>query len=115
MNVKIYHNPRCSKSRQTLGLLNEKNIQPEIVEYLKTQLQIKELSAIRVSLGVAVRDMMRTNESIYKELGLAEPSVTDAQLFQAIVENPVLLQRPIVMANKKAAIGRPPENVLDIL
>ena len=114
MSVVIYHNPRCSKSRQTLALLEEKNIQPEIVKYLKTPPSIDELKTLMVQLGVSeVRDMMRTKEDIYKELELK--SADDETLFKAMVENPKLIERPIVVANGKAKHGRPPEQVLDIL
>ncbi|AIW14732.1 arsenate reductase (glutaredoxin) [Vibrio tubiashii] len=114
MSVVIYHNPRCSKSRQTLALLEEKNIQPEIVKYLETPPSIDELKTLMVQLGVSeVRDMMRTKEDIYKELELK--SADDETLFKAMVENPKLIERPIVVANGKAKHGRPPEQVLDIL
>ncbi len=114
MSVVIYHNPRCSKSRQTLALLEEKNIQPEIVKYLDTPPSIDELKTLMVQLGVSeVRDMMRTKEDIYKELELK--SADDETLFKAMVENPKLIERPIVVANGKAKHGRPPEQVLDIL
>lgn len=112
MTVKIYHNPRCSKSRQTLALLTERGETPEIIEYLKdspTEAGIRELAKM---LGVSsVREMMRTGESIYKELNLG--SVTDEnKLIRAMVESPKLLERPIVTKDGKAAIGRPPESVL---
>lgn len=115
MSLKIYHNPRCSKSRQTLALLIERGENPEIIEYLKqapTPAEIRELAKL---LGVAsVRDIMRTGEAIYKELNLK--SVQDeAALVQAIADNPKLLERPIVVKNGKAAIGRPPENILALL
>ncbi|MCG9581837.1 arsenate reductase (glutaredoxin) [Vibrio tubiashii] len=114
MSVVIYHNPRCSKSRQTLALLEEKNIQPQIVKYLETPPSIDELKTLMVQLGVSeVRDMMRTKEDIYKELELK--SADDETLFKAMVENPKLIERPIVVANGKAKHGRPPEQVLDIL
>ncbi|MCG9577790.1 arsenate reductase (glutaredoxin) [Vibrio tubiashii] len=114
MSVVIYHNPRCSKSRQTLALLEENNVQPEVVKYLETPPSIDELKTLMVQLGVSeVRDMMRTKEDIYKELELK--SADDETLFKAMVENPKLIERPIVVANGKAKHGRPPEQVLDIL
>lgn len=114
MSVVIYHNPRCSKSRQTLALLEENNIQPQVVKYLETPPSIDELKTLMVQLGVSeVRDMMRTKEDIYKELELK--SADDETLFKAMVENPKLIERPIVVANGKAKHGRPPEQVLDIL
>lgn len=115
MSVKIYHNPRCSKSRQTLALLEEKGIKPEIVEYLKTPPSQEELSDILNMLGMAPRDLMRRKEAPYKEQGLDDPAKSDDALIAAMHDTPVLIERPIVVANGKAAIGRPPEQVLDIL
>ncbi|MCL1144606.1 arsenate reductase (glutaredoxin) [Shewanella marinintestina] len=114
-NVSIYHNPRCSKSRQTLALLEENNCSIEVIEYLKTPLSTAVLEDILSKLNVEPRAMMRTKEAEYKEQGLAEPSLTTAQLIQAMVDTPKLIERPIVLANNKAAIGRPPESVLAIL
>ncbi|MGY3570416.1 arsenate reductase (glutaredoxin) [Vibrio paucivorans] len=114
MSVVIYHNPKCSKSRQTLALLEEKGITPEIIKYLDTPLNVAQLKTIFGQLELdAVRGMMRTKEAIYKELNLAVAS--DEELFQAMAENPKLVERPIVIANGKAKHGRPPEQVLDIL
>ncbi len=114
MSVVIYHNPRCSKSRQTLALLEEQNIQPEIIKYLDTPPSIEELKTLKDQLDLSeVRDMMRTKEDIYKELELQ--SVDDETLFKAMAENPKLIERPIVVANGKAKHGRPPEQVLEIL
>lgn len=115
MSVKIYHNPRCSKSRQTLALLEEKGISPEIVEYLKTPPSAKELSEVLGLLGMEPRDLMRKKEDPYKEQGLADESKGRDELIAAMVATPALIERPIVVANGKAAIGRPPETVLDIL
>ncbi|MCC2523333.1 arsenate reductase (glutaredoxin) [Vibrio coralliilyticus] len=114
MSVVIYHNPRCSKSRQTLALLEEKNIQPEIIKYLDTPPSVAELKSLFTQLKLDnVRDMMRTKEDIYKELNLAD--ATDEQLFEAMAANPKLIERPIVVSNGQAKHGRPPEQVLDIL
>lgn len=114
MSVTIYHNARCSKSRQTLALLQEKGIEPEIVAYLDTPLSADTIKALQSQLGYdSPRQMMRTKEDIYKALKLAD--ATDEQLIQAMVDNPKLIERPIVVANGKAAMGRPPENVLTIL
>ncbi|NOH72135.1 arsenate reductase (glutaredoxin) [Vibrio pectenicida] len=114
MSVVIYHNPRCSKSRQTLALLEEKNIQPEIVKYLESPLSIPELKTLYSQLNLPdVRAMMRIKEDIYKELNLA--NVSDEQLFEAMSKNPKLIERPIVVKNGQAKHGRPPEQVLDIL
>ncbi|MFC5078413.1 Arsenate reductase [Vibrio thalassae] len=116
MSVTIFHNPRCSKSRQTLALLEEKGIQPEVVNYLNTPPTVEKLKEIFGQLELeSVRAMMRTKEDIYKELQLADPALTDEQLFQAMSDHPKLIERPIVVSNGKAKHGRPPEQVLDIL
>ncbi len=108
----IYHNPRCSKSRQTLALLREKDIEPQVIEYLKTAPNAHDLKAISKKLGLSAADMARTNEAVFSELGLADPSTSETQIFDAIAANPILLERPIVVLGDKAVIGRPPENVL---
>ena len=115
MSVTIYHNPKCSKSRQTLELLREQGITPDIVEYLKSPPTSEQLQEILSQLGFAPRDLMRKKEDIYSESALDNPSLTDAELIDFMVKNPILIERPIVIANGKAAIGRPPENVLEIL
>jgi len=114
-HVSIIHNPRCSKSRQTLSLLEEHNCEIQVVEYLKSPLKSGEIEGLLVKLGLTAREIMRTKETEYKEQNLADPSLSEAQLIEAIVKTPKLLERPIVLANDKAAIGRPPENVLAIL
>lgn len=111
----IFHNPRCSKSRQTLALLEEHNIQPEIIEYLKIPPTTDQLKEILIMLAMEPRALLRKGEVIYKELGLADKSLNNEQLIQAMCENPKLIERPIVINNNKAKIGRPPEAVLDIL
>ncbi len=113
--VTIYHNPRCSKSRQTLQLLEEQNIKPTIVEYLKTPLSVAQLNDLLKKLGISARDLLRTSEQDYKDRNLNNPDLTEEDLLQAMVEAPKLMQRPIVENGSKAAIGRPPESVLDIL
>ena len=113
MAVRIYHNPRCSKSRQTLELLKAKGIVPEVVEYLKTPLDASALKALNAKLGVSVRAMMRTKEAPYKDLGLA--TADDTALLAATAAHPILLERPIVENGPKAAIGRPPEAVEAVL
>jgi len=115
LSIKIYHNPRCSKSRQTLQLLEEKGVNPEIVEYLKAAPSKEELETVLSLLNLAPRDLMRKGEAVYKEQSLADESLSSDQLVAAMLENPILIERPIVLANGKAAIGRPPESVLDIL
>ncbi|OUR67322.1 arsenate reductase (glutaredoxin) [Cycloclasticus sp. 46_83_sub15_T18] len=115
MSIKIFHNPRCSKSRQTLQLLADNNVQAEIIEYLKKAPSKTELESILSLLGLSPRQLMRKGEAIYKELNLADESLSDEQLLDAMLSNPILIERPIVLANGKAAIGRPPESVLDII
>jgi len=116
MTVKIYHNPRCSKSRETLKLLQAQGIEPEIIEYLKTPPSAGELADILDKLGLDdPRELMRKKEKEYKENNLDDASLSREQLIAAMVEFPRLIERPIVLANNKAAIGRPPENVLAIL
>ncbi|MCP4273928.1 MAG: arsenate reductase (glutaredoxin) [Gammaproteobacteria bacterium] len=111
----IYHNPRCSKSRQTLQILQDNNQQPEIVHYLKTPLDKQQLQQLIRLLDCSVRDIIRTSEAEYKDNNLADASLSDQQLLDAIVETPKLMQRPIVVNGTKAAIGRPPESVLNII
>lgn len=115
MNIKIYHNPRCSKSRQTLALLEENGYEPTVVEYLKTPPNEKELKDILKMLGISAREIMRIKEAEYKDNGLNDETLSEKDLINAMIEFPKLIERPIVVANKKAAIGRPPESVLDIL
>lgn len=111
----IYHNPRCSKSRQTLALIEENNVTPEIVEYLKTPLSADELKSIVSKLGVSVRDIIRNKESEYKENGLNDESLSDDAIYQVLANTPKLVERPIVVSGNNAVIGRPPENVLTLL
>ena len=115
MTVTIYHNPRCSKSRQTLELLRRQGLEPAIIEYLKTPPDRDELSGILTLLGLPPRELMRKKEEAYKANGLDAGDLSDDQLLDALLEHPVLMERPVVLANGKAAIGRPPENVLEIL
>ncbi|MEH0832263.1 arsenate reductase (glutaredoxin) [Pectobacterium cacticida] len=115
-SVTIYHNPRCSKSRETLALLQERNITPNIVLYLDTPPDAATLAQLVRQLGFSsARQLMRTKEEVYRQLALSAPSLTEAQLIQAMVNNPKLIERPIVVAGGQARIGRPPEQVLDIL
>lgn len=114
-DVSIYHNPRCSKSRQTLALLDEQGITPEIVEYLKSPPTTDVLTGILKQLDMTARQLLRKGEAIYKELNLSDISLTDEQLIQAMCDNPKLIERPIVIKNGKAKLGRPPESVLEIL
>ena len=115
MRVTIYHNPRCSKSRQTLELLRGRGVEPRIVEYLKEPPDTRRLDEILTQLGLEPRDLMRRKEAAYQELGLDDPGLSRAALIQAMAEHPILIERPIVVNGAKAALGRPPESVLDIL
>jgi len=115
MSVTIYHNPRCTKSRLTLTLLEEKGVALKVVHYLDNPPSESELKAILDKLGMAPRELMRKAEEPYKDLQLDEPDRNEAALIKAMVENPILIERPIVVNGAKAAIGRPPEAVLDIL
>lgn len=113
-DVKIYHNPRCSKSRQTLQLLQDHGIAVEVIEYLKTPLTAAQLEQLATQLGCSsARDFMRTKEDIYKELGLAQVD-DEAQLFARMAAHPKLMERPIVVTANGAKIGRPPEAVLSL-
>ena len=115
MTVTIYHNPRCSKSRQTLALLEERGISPHVVDYLKTPPSAAELKTILKPLRLSPRDLMRKGEPRYAELGLKDRDLDDDALIALMVANPILIERPIVVSGGKAAIGRPPESVLEIL
>lgn len=115
MNVLIYHNPHCSKSRATLALLRERGIEPEVIEYLTTPPSAAQIETILRQLGMAPRDLLRTGEAAYKELGLGDTKKSDKAIVKAMAENPVLIERPIVIANGRAALGRPPENALNVL
>jgi len=114
-NITIYHNPRCSKSRQTLALLEEQGITPSIVKYLETPPSAAQLQAILTLLAFEPRQLMRVKEAEYKALGLDDESLSNDELIAAMIATPKLIERPIVLANGKAAVGRPPENVLAIL
>jgi len=115
MSVTIYHNPRCSKSRQTLALLEEKGIEPDVVLYLETPPDETELDRLLTMLGMEPRDLMRVKEPEYAEQNLADESLSRADLIRAMVRTPKLIERPIVVNGGKAALGRPPEAVLEIL
>ncbi len=115
MAVKIYHNPRCTKSRQTLQLLKDRGIEPEVIEYLKIPPSADELADILDKLGIEPRVLMRKQEAEYKASGLDNSALDEQSLINGMVNHPILIERPIVLANGKAAIGRPPENVLGIL
>jgi arsenate reductase len=114
-NITIWHNPRCSKSRQTLQLIRDRGIEPTIVEYLKTPPSRAELSGVLRALKITPRELMRRKEALYAELSLDDDSLTDAGLVGAMLENPVLIERPVVLRGERAIIGRPPENVIALL
>ncbi len=115
-SVTIYYNPRCSKSKATLELLEQNNINANIVEYMKEPPDIETLKHIIKLLGVSVRDIIRTHEQVYKDAGLDDNDLPEDELIEALSQCPTLLQRPIVIVdNQKAALGRPPENILEIL
>ena len=115
LKVQILHNPRCSKSRATLQLLQQAGIEPEVIEYLRTPPDADQLSSILDKLGLGPRELMRKGQSEYKAMGLDDTELSDEQLIAAMLEAPILIERPIVLANGKAALGRPPEAVLEIL
>ena len=114
MTLTIYHNPRCSKSRQTLALLQENGVEPRIVEYLKTPPDIATLAKLAAAVGGA-RAMLRKGEAEYAALKLDDPNKSDQALLKAMHEHPILIERPIVTDGKRAKIGRPPEAVLALL
>ncbi len=111
----IYHNPRCSKSRQTLALLEENGVTPDIVLYLETPPSARELKELLGKLGIEARALLRKGEEAYKSEGLADSGLDDDALVAAMVAHPKLIERPIVVCGERAVLGRPPENVLDLL
>ena len=113
--VVIYHNPKCSKSRETLQILQDNNIKPEIIDYLEDPPTTQKLKEIIAMLAVSARDLVRSGESEYKDAGLDDDRLSDNDIIEAICQNPVLLQRPIVISNNRAIIGRPPGRVLEII
>lgn len=115
MDLKIYHNPRCSKSRQTLEILQKGDKQPIIIEYLKSPPTHQELDSILRGLEMEPRELMRKREEPYKQLALDDPNLDRNQLINAMIENPILIERPIVVNGDQVVIGRPPEAVLGIL
>lgn len=114
MTVTIFHNPLCSKSRQTLALLEERGLKPEIIPYLNQPPTTDELKRIIAALGVSAHDLIRSSETEYTELGLSD-GTSDEALISAMASHPRLIQRPIVLVGQRARIGRPPEQVLEIL
>lgn len=114
-SVTIYHNPRCSKSRQTLQLICDSGVEPHVVEYLKTPPSVDELDGILDRLNLEPADLMRRKEATFKDLDLANRELTRDEAIAIMVANPVLIERPIVVKGRAAVIGRPPENVNELL
>ena len=113
--IAIYHNPRCSKSRKALEIIKSKNIEPTIILYLVNKLSKTEVKNLLSKLGLSIRDILRTGEDEYKNNNLKNENLSDDKLIEFLVKFPKLLQRPIVVKNSKAVIGRPPENILNLL
>lgn len=114
-DLTLYHNPRCSKSRGALELLEARGLQPKVVRYLETPPSAGELESLLGKLGIAARELLRTGEDEYKALNLADPDLSEAQLIDAMTRHPKLIERPILVAGDKAVVGRPPEKVLELL
>jgi len=115
MTVEIYHNPRCSKSRATLALLEENNVTPQVRLYLENPPSAEQLTEVITQLGITPRELLRKGEDEYKENNLKDTELSDQQIIALMVQFPRLIERPIVISNDKARIGRPPESVLEIL
>jgi arsenate reductase len=115
MSVTIFHTPKCSKSRQTFGLLGDQGVTPTVIEYLKTPPTAEQLKEILALLGMRPRELMRKKEAVYAEFDLGNASLSDDELINFMIKHPILIERPIVLANGKAALGRPPEQVLEII
>lgn len=111
----IWHNPRCTKSRLTLQLLEEKGLNPSVVKYLETPPSVADIKSALTKLDISPRELMRKGEALYKELGLHSNTQSDSELISIMHQNPILIERPVVINGEHAAIGRPPENVLEIL
>lgn len=114
-DLTLYHNPRCSKSRGALELLEDRGLSPNVVRYLETPPTAAQLTDLLTKLKISARQLLRTGEDEYKTLNLADSSLSDAQLIDAMAAHPKLIERPILVAGDRAIIGRPPENVLEIL
>ncbi|MGH8226236.1 MAG: arsenate reductase (glutaredoxin) [Gammaproteobacteria bacterium] len=115
VSITLYHNPRCSKSRAALALLQERGAEVKVIEYLKMPPDAAALRKLLKRLGLNARDVLRKGEAPYRELGLGRDSITDAELVAAIADHPILLERPIAVAGERAVVGRPPERVLELL
>lgn len=115
MTIRIYHNPRCSKSRQTLKLIRDAGIEPEVIEYLDSPPSTRELDQLLKKLGMEPQDLMRKGESLYRELGLAKQELSRKEALEILHEHPKLIERPIVVKGDRAVLGRPPESVEELL
>jgi len=113
--LKIYHNPRCTKSRQALELLTKKGLKPQVIEYLKNPPTLKEMEEILNRLGLQPQEIVRKKEEIYQKLGLSQKNLSPKEWLEVLVKHPILIERPIVVSGNKAALGRPPENILEII
>ena len=113
--ITLWHNPRCSKSRQTLELIESRGITPTIVHYLEQKPTAEELRQVLDKLGMEPRDLMRKKDTLYTELRLGDPKLSASKLVQAMLDHPILIERPVAITEKAAAIGRPPQNVLQLL
>ncbi len=114
-DVRIFHNPKCSKCRLTMDILSQNDVDVTVVEYLNTPPDATELNEVLTLLGIEPRELMRKHEAPYKENNLDNPDLSREQLIQAMIDQPILIERPIIINGNKAIIGRPPEKVLDIL
>ena len=114
-DITLYHYSRCSKSRAALALLEERGIKATIVHYVDTPLNAQQLSNLLGKLGITARELIRSGESVYREMGLDNPNLNEAQLIDAMVQAPILIQRPILEIGERAAIGRPMENIVELL
>jgi arsenate reductase len=115
MPIQLFHNPRCSKSREALALLREHGVEPDVVEYLKSPPTAARIDRLLTQLGLEPRQLMRRGEAVYKELGLDDPALSRATLIAAMADNPILIERPIAVSGERAVLGRPPQKVLELL
>jgi arsenate reductase len=115
MPVTIWHNPRCGTSRRVLAMIRNKGIEPHVVEYLKTPPTAKELKAVLAKLKIAARDLLRKKEPGYRKLGLDDEKLSDAAAIRAMTDDPVLIERPVVLAGRRAVLARPPERVFEVI
>jgi arsenate reductase len=114
-DLTLYHNPRCSKSRAALQLLEDRGLTPSIVRYLETPPAVEQLQTLLRQLGITPRELLRSGEEAYQQLGLANPALSDTQLIEAMSQHPKLIERPILIAGDRAVVGRPPEKILELL